>query len=161
MKPVIGSLMLLCVFLMVLHSFWKWSRRFPPAQDREPSGVEGGLIVLAGLMAAAVLFNATAFGLMVSSVMGAVPEGFWLKTGTPGILSFAGLVWAMLRLLSGRTPSVQLEASIGALVSGPVAEAWMLQAGSGDAVRFAVSCAFAALASLYLFFSPRSRHTYG
>lgn len=31
MKPVIGSLMLLLVFLMVIHSFWKWSRQFPPA----------------------------------------------------------------------------------------------------------------------------------
>ena len=75
MKPVIGSLMLLLVFLMVIHSFWKWSRQFPPAHEREPSGVEGGLIVLVGLMAAAVLFNATGFGLMVSAVMGAVPEG--------------------------------------------------------------------------------------
>ena len=46
MKPVIGSLMLLLVFLMVIHSFWKWSRQFPPAHEREPSGVEGGLIVL-------------------------------------------------------------------------------------------------------------------
>ena len=126
MKPVIGSLMLLLVFLMVIHSFWKWSRQFPPAHEREPSGVEGGLIVLVGLMAAAVLFNATGFGLMVSAVMGAVPEGFWIRTGLPGILSFAGLVWAMLRLLSGRTPSVRLEASLGCLASGPVAEAWML-----------------------------------
>ena len=115
MKPVIGSLMLLLVFLMVIHSFWKWSRQFPPAHEREPSGVEGGLIVLVGLMAAAVLFNATGFGLMVSAVMGAVPEGFWIRTGLPGILSFAGLVWAMLRLLSGRTPSVRLEASLGCL----------------------------------------------
>ena len=71
MKPVIGSLMLLLVFLMVIHSFWKWSRQFPPAHEREPSGVEGGLIVLVGFMAAAVLFNATGFGLMVSAVMGA------------------------------------------------------------------------------------------
>ena len=86
MKPVIGSLMLLLVFLMVIHSFWKWSRQFPPAHEREPSGVEGGLIVLVGLMAAAVLFNATGFGLMVSAVMGAVPEGFWIRTGLPGIL---------------------------------------------------------------------------
>lgn len=111
MKPVIGSLMLLLVFLMVIHSFWKWSRQFPPAHERESSGVEGGLIVLVGFMAAAVLFNATGFGLMVSAVMGAVPEGFWIRTGLPGILSFAGIVWAMLRLLSGRTPSVRLEAS--------------------------------------------------
>ena len=87
MKPVIGSLMLLLVFLMVIHSFWKWSRQFPPAHEREPSGVEGGLIVLVGLMAAAVLFNATGFGLMVSAVMGAVPEGFWIRTGLPGIRS--------------------------------------------------------------------------
>ena len=34
MKPVIGSLMLLLVFLMVIHSFWKWSRQFPPACSR-------------------------------------------------------------------------------------------------------------------------------
>lgn len=161
MKPVIGSLMLLLLFLMVLHSLWKWSRRFPPAHECEPSGVEGGLIMLVGLMAAAVLFNATGFGLMVSSVMGDVPDGFWMKTGVPGILSFAGLIWAMLRLLSGRTPSVRLEASAGVLVSGPVAEAWMLQADSGDALRFAVSVVFAAFASLYLFFSERARHTYG
>lgn len=161
MKPVIGSLMLLLVFLMVIHSFWKWSRQFPPAHEREPSGVEGGLIVLVGLMAAAVLFNATGFGLMVSVVMGAVPEGFWIRTGLPGILSFAGLVWAMLRLLSGRTPSVRLEASLGCLASGPVAEAWMLQAGTGDVSRLAVSVVLTAGAVLYLFLSPRSKNTYG
>lgn len=85
MKPVIGSLMLLLVFLMVIHSFWKWSRQFPPAHEREPSGVEGGLIVLVGFMAAAVLFNATGFGLMVSAVMGAVPEasGSGQSAGNP------------------------------------------------------------------------------
>ena len=161
MKPVIGSLMLLLVFLMVIHSFWKWSRQFPPAHEREPSGVEGGLIVLVGFMAAAVLFNATGFGLMVSAVMGAVPEGFWIRTGLPGILSFAGIVWAMLRLLSGRTPSVRLEASLGCLASGPVAEAWMLQAGTGDVSRLAVSVVLTAGAVLYLYLSPRSKHTYG
>ena len=107
-------------------------------------------------MAAAVLFNATGFGLMVSAVMGAVPEGFWIRTGLPGILSFAGIVWAMLRLLSGRTPSVRLEASLGCLASGPVAEAWMLQAGTGD-----VSLVLTAGAVLYLYLSPRSKHTYG
>lgn len=134
MKPVIGSLMLLLVFLMVIHSFWKWSRQFPPAHEREPSGVEGGLIVLVG---------------------------FWIRTGLPGILSFAGLVWAMLRLLSGRTPSVRLEASLGCLASGPVAEVWMLQAGTGDVSRLAVSVVLTAGAVLYLFLSPRSKHTYG
>lgn len=161
MKPVIGSLMLLLIFLMVLHSFWKWSRQFPPAVDKTPAGVEGGLIVIVGLMAAAVLFNATGFGLMVSAVMGAVPEGFWLTTGIPGILSFAGFVWAMMRLLSGRTPSVRLEASLGCLASGPVAEAWMLQAGTGDIARLIVSLVFTAGVVLYLYMAPRSKHTYG
>lgn len=98
---------------------------------------------------------------MVSAVMGAVPEGFWIRTGLPGILSFAGLVWAMLRLLSGRTPSVRLEASLGCLASGPVAEAWMLQAGTGDVSRLAVSVVLTAGAVLYLYLSPRSKHTYG
>lgn len=112
MKPVIGSLLLLLVFLMVIHSFWKWSRQFPPAHEREPSGV-------------------------------------------------AGLVWAMLRLLSGRTPSVRLEASLGCLASGPGAEAWMLQTGAGDISRFAVSIVLTAGAILYLYLSPRSKHTYG
>lgn len=161
MKPVIGSLMLLLIFLMVLHSFWKWSRQFPPAVDKTPGGVEGGLIVIVGLMAAAVLFNATGFGLMVSAVMGAVPEGFWLTTGIPGILSFAGFVWAMLRLLSGRTPSVRLEASLGCLASGPAAEAWMLQSSMGDIARLIVSLAFTAGVVLYLYMAPRSKHTYG
>ena len=107
MKPVIGSLMLLLIFLMVLHSFWKWSRRFPPAVEKTPAGVEGGLIVIVGLMAAAVLFNATGFGLMVSAVMGAVPEGFWLTTGIPGVLSCAGFAWAMMRraISRGSTPA--------------------------------------------------------
>ena len=155
MKPVIGSLMLLLVFLMVIHSFWKWSRQFPPAHEREPSGVEGGLIVLVGFMAAAVLFNATGFGLMVSAVMGAVPEGCRVRP------SFADIVWAIHSLLSGRTPSVRLEASLGCLASGPVAEAWMLQAGTGDVSRLAVSVVLTAGAVLYLYLSPRSKHTYG
>ena len=161
MKPVIGSLMLLLVFLMVIHSFWKWSRQFPPAHEREPSGVEGGLIVLVGLMAAAVLFNATGFGLMVLAVMGAVPEGFWIRTGLPEILSFAGIVWAMLRLLWAARPPFVLKPRSGAWPQAPSprpgccrrARATSPASPSPSSLRRAPSCVF--------YLSPRSKHTYG
>lgn len=128
MQSVIGSLMLLFFFLLVLHSLWQWGRHFPPATREAPAGVEGGLLWIVAGLVALLVFNATGFGLMIAAFKGsgALSANLWMSAIVPGVLSWVGLIWALLRLLSGRTPRVRWEASFGCLVSGPVAEGWWL-----------------------------------
>ena len=163
MQSVIGSLLLLFFFLLVLHSLWQWGRHFPPATHEAPSGVEGGLLLIVAGLLGLLIFNATGFGLMVTAIKGTGvwPANLWMSAVIPGVLSLVGVLWALLRLLSGRTPRVRWEASIGCLVSGPLAEGWWLFVGSGDITR----CVFLSVAAIaiviYLMRSSRSRHTYG
>ncbi len=119
MQSVIGSLMLLFFFLLVLHSLWQWGRHFPPATREAPAGVEGGLLWIVAGLVALLVFNATGFGLMIAYFKGsgALSANLWMSAIVPGVLSWVGLIWALLRLLSGRTPRVRWEASFGCLVS--------------------------------------------
>lgn len=163
MQSVIGSLMLLFFFLLVLHSLWQWGRRFPPATSEAPSGVEGGLLLVVAGLVALLVFNATGFGLMLTAIKGTGvwPANLWMSAIVPGVLSLVGLIWALLRLLSGRTPQVRWEASFGCLLSGPIAEGWWLAVGSGDTLRCTVLTLAALLVTAYLLMAPRARHTYG
>lgn len=163
MQSVIGSLLLLFFFLLVLHSLWQWGRHFPPATHEAPSGVEGGLFLIVAGLLALLIFNATGFGLMLTAIKGTGvwPANLWMSAVIPGVLSLVGILWALLRLLSGRTPRVRWEASIGCLVSGPLAEGWWLSVGSGDVMRCAILSVVAIAIVIYLMCSSRARHTYG
>lgn len=163
MQSVIGSLMLLFFFLLVLHSLWQWGRNFPPATREAPAGVEGGLLWIVAGLVALLVFNATGFGLMIAAFKGsgALSANLWMSAIVPGVLSWVGLIWALLRLLSGRTPRVRWEASFGCLVSGPVAEGWWLAVGAGDTGRCVVLTVAALLVTAYLLMASRARHTYG
>ena len=163
MQSVIGSLLLLFFFLLVLHSLWQWGRHFPPATPEAPSGVEGGLLLIVAGLLALLIFNATGFGLMLTAIKGTGvwPANLWMSAVIPGVLSLVGILWALLRLLSGRTPRVRWEASIGCLVSGPLAEGWWLSVGSGDVMRCAILSVVAIAIVIYLMCSSRARHTYG
>lgn len=163
MQSVIGSLMLLFFFLLVLHSLWQWGRHFPPATREAPAGVEGGLLWIVAGLVALLVFNATGFGLMIAAFKGsgALSANLWMSAIVPGVLSWVGLIWALLRLLSGRTPRVRWEASFGCLVSGPVAEGWWLAVGAGDTGRCVVLTVAALLVTVYLLMASRARHTYG
>ena len=163
MQSVIGSLLLLFFFLLVLHSLWQWGRHFPPATHEAQSGVEGGLLLIVAGLLALLIFNATGFGLMLTAIKGTGvwPANLWMSAVIPGVLSLVGILWALLRLLSGRTPRVRWEASIGCLVSGPLAEGWWLSVGSGDVMRCAILSVVAIAIVIYLMCSSRARHTYG
>ena len=163
MQSVIGSLMLLFFFLLVLHSLWQWGRHFPPATREAPAGVEGGLLWIVAGLVALLVFNATGFGLMIAAFKGAgaLSANLWMSAIVPGVLSWVGLIWALLRLLSGRTPRVRWEASFGCLVSGPVAEGWWLAVGAGDTGRCVVLTVASLLVTAYLLMASRARHTYG
>ena len=163
MQSVIGSLLLLFFFLLVLHSLWQWGRHFPPATHEAPSGVEGGLLLIVAGLLALLIFNATGFGLMLTAIKGTGvwPANLWMSAVIPGVLSLVGILWALLRLLSGRTPRVRWEASIGCLVSGPLAEGWWLFVGSGYPARCAVVTLVTVAVMAYLWVAPRARHTYG
>lgn len=163
MQSVIGSLMLLFFFLLVLHSLWQWGRHFPPATREAPAGVEGGLLWIVAGLVALLVFNATGFGLMIAAFKGsgALSANLWMSAIVPGVLSWVGLIWALLRLLSGRTPRVRWEASFGCLVSGPVAEGWWLAVGAGDTGRCVVLTVTSLLVTAYLLMASRARHTYG
>lgn len=163
MQSVIGSLMLLFFFLLVLHSLWQWGRHFPPATREAPAGVEGGLLWIVAGLVALLVFNATGFGLMIAAFKGsgALSANLWMSAIVPGVLSWVGLIWALLRLLSGRTPRVRWEASFGCLVSGPVAEGWWLAVGAGDTGRCVVLTVVSLLVTAYLLMASRARHTYG
>lgn len=41
-----GLLSFLAILALFLHSVWKFSRRFPNADERAPTGVDGGLLLL-------------------------------------------------------------------------------------------------------------------
>lgn len=55
-----GLLSFLAILALFLHSVWKFSRRFPNADDRAPTGVDGGLLLLmTGCVTLTVWFAAT------------------------------------------------------------------------------------------------------
>ena len=124
-------------------------------------------MAVASLAVAAGLFNLTSFGLLLNAALtdaarsGGFPAGFWTAYGLPAAVGFAGYLWAALRLITGRRPSVRLEAALGFWLSGPAAELPALLAGRGDSQWAAVSAAAALAVTLYLFFCARPRHTYG
>ena len=162
-----GGVMVLFFLALILHSLWQLGRRFPPVIDQAPSGVEGWLMAVASLAVAAGLFNLTSFGLLLNAALtdaarsGGFPAGFWTAYGLPAAVGFAGYLWAALRLITGRRPSVRLEAALGFWLSGPAAELPALLAGRGDSQWAAVSAAAALAVTLYLFFCARPRPTYG
>lgn len=45
---------------LVIHSLWQASKRVPPATDRLPAGVDGALLIVAGLAFLAGIYDAAA-----------------------------------------------------------------------------------------------------
>ena len=50
---------------LVIHSLWQASKRVPPATDRLPAGVDGALLIVAGLAFLAGIYDAAAAALTV------------------------------------------------------------------------------------------------
>ena len=48
---------------LVIHSLWQASKRVPPATDRLPAGVDGALLIVAGLAFLAGIYDAAAAAL--------------------------------------------------------------------------------------------------
>ena len=162
-----GGVMALFFLALILHSLWQLGRRFPPVSDQAPSGVEGWLMAVASIAVTAGLFNLTSFGLLLNAALtdaarsGGFPAEFWMSYGLPAAAGFAGYLWAALRLITGRRPSVRLEAAAGFWLSGPAAEMPVLLAGYGDSHWACISAGAALAVTVYLFFCARPRHTYG
>ena len=92
-----GLLSFLAILALFLHSVWKFSRRFPNADDRAPTGVDGGLLLLmTGCVTLTVWFAATiaARAPLYASLSG----GELLWAALPEALSGFGFLWASLRL---------------------------------------------------------------
>ena len=139
-----GLLSFLAILALFLHSVWKFSRRFPNADDRAPTGVDGGLLLLmTGCVTLTVWFAATI-------------------TARPEALSALGFLWASLRIVTGRKPSVKTEVALALLAAGPVG-AGLLPALRGEAEwAFTLSISvFALWGAFYVLKSVRARHVFG
>ena len=103
-----GLLSFLAILALFLHSVWKFSRRFPNADERAPTGVDGGLLLLmTGCVTLTVWFAAT---IAARAPLYARLSGWELLwTALPEALCALGFLWASLRIVTGRMPSVKTE----------------------------------------------------
>lgn len=165
-SPVI----LAALFAMCVHSLWQRARRVPAAQAVKPNGVKGALLVAASVVLAGCLWR-VAEALNVLSYLNAVRGGnaSWgefLRFGLPGVAG-AILLWnSTWKLTVGRTPKSLLHAVAAVWIGGPAIELCIphfYNTTYDNTVWQALGWWFAvALAvSLYVFFAPRARHTYG
>lgn len=156
-----GLLSFLAILALFLHSVWKFSRRFPNAEDRAPTGVDGGLLLLmTGCVTLTVWFAATIAAR--APLYAHLSGGELIWTALPEALSALGFLWASLRIVTGRKPSVKTEVALALLAAGPVG-AGLLPALRGEAEwAFTLSISvFALWGAFYVLKSVRARHVFG
>lgn len=156
-----GLLSFLAILALFLHSVWKFSRRFPNADERAPTGVDGGLLLLmTGCVTLTVWFAAT---IAARAPLYARLSGWELLwTALPEALCALGFLWASLRIVTGRKPSVKTEVALALLAAGPVG-AGLLPWLRGDvewAFTLSIS-AFSLWGAFYALKSVRARHVFG
>ena len=150
-----GLLSFLAILALFLHSVWKFSRRFPNA------GVDGGLLLLmTGCVTLTVWFAATITAR--APLYAHLSGGELIWTALPEALSALGFLWASLRIVTGRKPSVKTEVALALLAAGPVG-AGLLPALRGEAEwAFTLSISvFALWGAFYVLKSVRARPVFG
>lgn len=165
-SPVI----LAALYAMCVHSLWQRARKEPAATSEKPAGVKGALLLVAAAILAGCLWRvAEALNVLtfINGVRGGDPSwAEFLRFGLPGVAG-AMLLWSSCwKLTVGRTPKMLIHSLIGLWLGGPFVEAlfpvFYGTAYDAHSVWPVVDwTAFALLASIYLWFAPRSRHTYG
>lgn len=157
-----GLLSFLAILALFLHSVWKFSRRFPNADERAPTGVDRGLLLLmTGCVTLTVWFAAT---IAARAPLYARLSGWELLwTALPEALCALGFLWASLRIVTGRKPSVKTEVALALLAAGPVG-AGLLPALRGGESEWAFTLsisAFSLWGAVYVLRSVRARHVFG
>ena len=164
----VSIVVLVFFFALILHSIWKAARAVPPAVDRAPGGVRGGLLAVVAYLLALGLFRLASAtnitGYLNASAGADATLAMHFKFAGPAVLAAVLAFIACRRLACSRRPSDPAAASVIVwLVS--VGYAWLAPVILGQQPAplgtLAALSVFSAAATLYLFFSPRARHTYG
>lgn len=148
---------------LVIHSLWQASKRVPPATDRLPAGVDGALLIVAGLAFLAGIYDAAAAALAYQYV--GAGDAFAAQCAL-NAFGAALFFYASIRLFFGRRPRVRAEAALSIAVAGPLLEATggLFLAGTVAAdwiAWFSLLCTVSVWAIWVILRSEASRNTYG
>lgn len=127
-ENILSLLIVLILVCALFHSLWKASARKKPATDRIPGGVDGELLLVAGVAYFWGLYNLLAGSLLVGNLRilsaiqpSMVTVSLWVSAGLT-LLSGLLLIYACLRLFFGRTVRVRQESAMIFILGGGAVE---------------------------------------
>ena len=165
---VVSVLVLAFFFALILHSVGKARRTIPRRLKSAPTGVRGGLLLVAAYLLALGLFRLASAANIVAYLNAVGGEAATLvmnmKFAGPAALAALISFIGCHRLACGRRP-LAAAAAIAAMWLSSVVYAWVepvLIGGDGPTPGELASLAIlSGAATLYLLIAPRARHTYG